>query len=509
MNSCFRHLRASIYIIALLVLVWTNETLADLDGDKVDSRMWDPLSAKDTHHQVFRQSTPSSFSTFSLSSPTLTPKGGVKCEAVGGDSNVLLCYNGSRYVPEGSIQCAADIDVPLGPRFWIDIAVSCTLIAIAGLMSGLTMGLMSIDIISLQILANGGGTEKEKTYANRILPLVRRHHLLLVTLLVGNAAAMEALPIFLDRLAGPIVAILMSVTAVLLFGEIIPQAICTRYGLAIGAHLFWLVWLIIILFFPITFPISKLLDFLLGGNHVTYFRRTELKELVALHEQGQGKEEDHFSNSLEEGLTKEEVHIIKGALDMSNKRVKEPMTPIHKLLESGHSRVPVYRGHRANIIGMILVKKLIKLNPKDAVPLEELEIFRLPSVPADVPLYAMLKLFQRGGSHMAIVLDPQDHVSILGIITLEDVIEELIQDEIQDETDVYIDIARSLKATQVVQGHRPKYSFSGRSFKNVGSISPSVRRRLRDSQPTEVGREGSTGSQGPNEGTFLLEATIN
>jgi metal transporter CNNM len=51
------------------------------------------------------------------------------------------------------------------------------------------------------------------------MPLVKRHHLLLVTLLVGNAAAMEALPIFLDRVLGPIFAILISVTAVLMFGE--------------------------------------------------------------------------------------------------------------------------------------------------------------------------------------------------------------------------------------------------------------------------------------------------
>jgi positive regulator of sigma E activity len=48
---------------------------------------------------------------------------------------------------------------------------------------------------------------------------VKRHHLLLVTLLVANAAAMEALPLFVDRIVGTVGAILISVTAVLLFGE--------------------------------------------------------------------------------------------------------------------------------------------------------------------------------------------------------------------------------------------------------------------------------------------------
>jgi hypothetical protein len=61
------------------------------------------------------------------------------------------------------------------------------------------------------------------------MPLISNQHFLLVTLLLCNACAMEALPLFLDRLADPITAIVISVTAVLLFGEIIPQAVCSRW----------------------------------------------------------------------------------------------------------------------------------------------------------------------------------------------------------------------------------------------------------------------------------------
>lgn len=87
-----------------------------------------------------------------------------------------------------------------------------------GLVSGLTMGLLSLDMMTLKILKEGG-SPKEKKYAARILPVVQRHHLLLVTLLLANAAAVEAMPIFLDRISDPITAICVSVTAVLLFGE--------------------------------------------------------------------------------------------------------------------------------------------------------------------------------------------------------------------------------------------------------------------------------------------------
>lgn len=85
-------------------------------------------------------------------------------------------------------------------------------------MSGLTMGLLSLDILSLEVLKRAGHPRQQK-YASRILTLVRRHHLLLVTLLLANAVAVESMPIFLDKITNEVVAIVVSVTAVLLFGE--------------------------------------------------------------------------------------------------------------------------------------------------------------------------------------------------------------------------------------------------------------------------------------------------
>lgn len=64
--------------------------------------------------------------------------------------------------------------------------------------------------------------------------------------------------------------------------RIIPQAICTRYGLAIGATLYWLVWGLIGCFFVVSYPVSKLLDCLLGHDSGTRYRRAELKELIGI-----------------------------------------------------------------------------------------------------------------------------------------------------------------------------------------------------------------------------------
>ena len=88
-------------------------------------------------------------------------------------------------------------------------------------MSGLTVGLASIDKLDLEI-KTAIGTESEKKSAIVIAKVVHHHHWMLCTLLLCNATAMEALPLFLDRLLSPVAAILLSVTAVLVFGEIVP-----------------------------------------------------------------------------------------------------------------------------------------------------------------------------------------------------------------------------------------------------------------------------------------------
>jgi metal transporter CNNM len=95
------------------------------------------------------------------------------------------------------------------------------MVLFSGLMSGLTVGFLSIDTLDLELkLING--SEKDKIAANSILPILRRHHILLVTLLLANAAALESLPIFLEKIVSPYIAIILSVTAILFFGEIVP-----------------------------------------------------------------------------------------------------------------------------------------------------------------------------------------------------------------------------------------------------------------------------------------------
>ncbi|KAL5707200.1 DUF21 domain-containing protein [Ranunculus cassubicifolius] len=300
-------------------------------------------------------------------------------------------------------------------QFFIHIAIILFLVIFAGLMSGLTLGLMSLSIVDLEVLQKSG-TPKDRRHAEKILPVVRKQHLLLCTLLICNAAAMEALPIFLDGLITAWGAILISVTLILLFGEIIPQSVCSRYGLAIGAAVAPFVRVLVWVCFPIAYPISKLLDFTLGERHVALFRRAELKTLVNFHgnEAGKGGE-----------LTHDETTIIAGALELTEKTASDAMTPISEtfavdinakldrdmmklILEKGHSRVPVYYEQPTNIVGLILVKNLLTIHPADEVPIKNVTIRRIPRVPENLPLYDILNEFQKGHSHMAVVIRHHD-----------------------------------------------------------------------------------------------------
>ena len=75
-----------------------------------------------------------------------------------------------------------------------------------------------------------------------------------------------------------------------------------------------------------------------------------------------------------------------------------PLTP--QLLDKGHSRVPIFKETEDNVCGMLLVKKLIQLDPEDCTPVQTLEGSQTPppSSLTTTPLYEQLNLFQTGRS---------------------------------------------------------------------------------------------------------------
>ena len=93
--------------------------------------------------------------------------------------------------------------------------------------------------MGLQIII-GGGDEEEQRYAKMIAPIREHGNLLLCTLLLGNTSINALIAILISDLTSGLVGLLVSTTLIVIFGEIIPQAVCSRYGLAIGARTIWI-----------------------------------------------------------------------------------------------------------------------------------------------------------------------------------------------------------------------------------------------------------------------------
>ncbi|KAM6972594.1 metal transporter CNNM2 isoform 2-T2 [Aplochiton taeniatus] len=344
--------------------------------------------------------------------------------------------------------------------FWLQVIFISMLLCLSGMFSGLNLGLMALDPMELQIVQNCG-TEKEKNYAKKIEPVRSQGNYLLCSLLLGNVLVNTTLTILLDDIAGSgLIAVVMSTIGIVIFGEIVPQAICSRHGLAVGANTIFLTKFFMLLTFPASYPVSKLLDYLLGQEIGTVYNREKLLEMLRV--------TDPYND-----LVKEELNIIQGALELRTKTVEDVMTPIRdcfmipgdaildfntmsEIMESGYTRIPVFEGDRSNIVDLLFVKDLAFVDPDDSTPLKTITKFYshpLHFVFNDTKLDAMLEEFKKGKSHLAIVQrvnnegEGDPFYEVLGIVTLEDVIEEIIKSEILDETDLYTDNKTKKKIT--------------------------------------------------------------
>lgn len=336
---------------------------------------------------------------------------------------------------------------------------------------------MSLDVIGLDIIAQAGEVEERK-YAKAILPVRSKGNLLLCTLLLGNTAVNAFIAILLADLTDGPIGLVTSTLAIVTFGEIAPQAACSRHGLAIGAHTIWIVKCFIFLLFPFAWPISKLLDKILGRDLGNFHTQDELKHLVKIHV-------EHPDARVEFGtISSHDGNMLTGALEYKEKRVSDVMTSLDKVFmidihtkltfailmsiyKSGFTRIPVYETSRENIIGILFTKDLILIDPDDEIEVSAVLAFHgnreggyVRSVCDNTTLDKVFLEFKASYLHMLVAFEPTEHdeklfvkastqecienptraQKITGIITLEDVIEAVIKDEIIDETDNYIDV---------------------------------------------------------------------
>jgi metal transporter CNNM len=327
---------------------------------------------------------------------------------------------------------------------WARIVFFFVLLCFSGLFSGLNLGLMSLDLSELDILKKIG-TPKEQAFAKNIYPLRKRGNFLLCTILLGNVLVNAVSTLLLGDMVSGIYAAFGSTFLIVVFGEIIPQAACSKHGLAVGSYTRYITYLFMIITCPLSFPISKLLDCVLGQEITAAYSREKIKELM----------------KNVQGIGEKEYKIISGALDFNKKKVREVMTKLEnvfmleknahldfetiaRIAQEGFSRIPIYENERENVVGLLHVKDFTLLDPDDNMPVEGLLKFynhKVSFCDAERAIDEMFEEFRKGESHLAFVTEIQPATDtdpiekIVGIVTLEDILEELVQMEIYDEFD--------------------------------------------------------------------------
>jgi len=330
---------------------------------------------------------------------------------------------------------------------WYNYVIVVVLIALSGLFSGLTLGLMSLNPFTLKRKIKMGDA-----YAKRIYPLRKHGNLLLCTLLLGNVAVNSVLAVFLGSITAGVIAAIVSTGLIVIFGEIIPQAFYSRHAMKLGGQTAWLIYPFLYVLYPITKPLSMILDKALGGELPTIFSKKEFRLLV--------QEQKHLKKSQKKAdISTDEFEIIEGGLEFSERIVKDVMTPrinvffleketilnkktLEEIHSQGHSRIPIFDKTRDKVIGILFAKDLIAIDPDANTKITSVMRKKINYINQNDRLDKVLDLFKKNRLHLLIAKD--EFKGVAGIITLEDVLEEIVG-EIVDEYD-YITDMRSKSA---------------------------------------------------------------
>ena len=245
-----------------------------------------------------------------------------------------------------------------------------------------------------------------------------------------------------------IITILLSIF-ILLFGELIPKRIAIVNPEKIALALIPMVNFIYIIFRPIVVILSfttNLILKLLGISRTLTEQQVSEEEIKA----------NIYMGTKQGLLEDEDSKMIMSIFDFDDEIVSKIMVPrnetyminindldketLKETVSVGYSRIPVYEDREDNVIGMLYIKDLLKYSLEDMeFPLEKVrEILRKPFiVPESKKINKLLKEMQKTKKHIAIVTD--EFGGVIGIATIEDIIEEIvgdINDEYDDEHDI-------------------------------------------------------------------------
>lgn len=272
--------------------------------------------------------------------------------------------------------------------------------------------------------------------------------ILMGSTLANMAAASVITIICIDMFGtnyGPLYATGFLTVGVLLFCEVLPKTIAIHNAERAALMLAPFVHLTMKVLWPFTRATQFLVRGMLRMVGVDYRNQPLMSSSDVI----RGTIELHHS---EGAMVKEDRDMLGSILDLNNREVSEVMVHrkqviaidmaldpeeiIAQAIESGHSRIPLYRGEAENIIGVLHMKDLLALVHKQKIGITREMIRQLVHKPWFVPettsLTSQLTAFRGKRLHFAFVVD--EYGAWLGIVTLEDILEEIVG-HIDDEHD--------------------------------------------------------------------------
>ena len=314
------------------------------------------------------------------------------------------------------------------------VIVIVFLLLTAAVCSGLNIAVMALDLSDLKRKAKLGDKQ-----AKRVLPLRQNVHLLLGSILFTNVAAASATAIVLGEYLNGLVAGIISTFLLVIIGEVFPQALFSKNSLAWTSRFSPLLKLMIIITYPASKPLQLVLDKLFPKTVRTLHSRGELGLII----------DDHIDATNSE-LDEDEVEIIRGALQLSEKRVRDIVTDIQHtfwltpttkldgpqidiIKAKGHSRIPIFNDQLTKCYGILLMKDLVDIDfDNNNFTVEDMSLYPTQLVGSMTALDTMFRKFIAAKTHL-IPVEKDDY--IIGVVSIEDLVEEILGHEIEDETD--------------------------------------------------------------------------
>ena len=241
-----------------------------------------------------------------------------------------------------------------------------------------------------------------------------------------------------DETASTIVTLVMTVL-ILIFGEITPKMVARRCSEAIAKFSAWPVLVLMILFFPVVWVTTGIVNLF----SLLWKRDTQAVTIT------EEELENLLDTAEDEGVIDEsETELLQSALEFTDLDAADILTPridvigfelhdsmeyiLNTIAETQFSRYPVYERTIDHVVGILYVKHLLKeLVDNKNVQLTDL-LLEPVYIPKTMKLHDIMDEFRSHQSHMVIVAD--EYGGIMGIVTMEDVLEQLVG-EIWDEND--------------------------------------------------------------------------